>query len=502
MGVSAYGNGREQYMYGEHWVNPHHTLRYGYTKEFIDLYRGLQYKGIEIPAVLIRLFHVWIQAFVNRQQVQPAVVRRMKMKHRFQRMSDIQRALSRKPKRERNLSVYAHRKGILMPARMASFALEQFARKKVVLIVSSPADREALRGKRLPGNFTVFDYKSAVKRVKIGTIHKKRVKQMIEKLSRRGRRHPFLARASFKRWLYVNALKSMRSIHALERLITKHPIGIVIDHIEIVNPGATLSLLAHKYGIPFVTIPQLLIADRSFIPARASHYFVWGKDYRDWMVRRGVPAGRIKIVGNIKFEEVMKRNRGKTNIRSRLHIPDDHWIVTVATQPFHHRVNVQLVRWIRYASRLNLPFIFVIKPHPFDFYPYRSAFMKHDNIRIVSNTTNIYELLKATDILATVSSNTAIEAAMFHKAIFVLQPRIPYDYDHHNNEFNAFLVKARAGANISRPEHLQRCLREYVDSPAYRNMLHRKSKLFLARTVQIKSSPKVLIRRLIVNLLK
>lgn len=493
-------------MYGESVLNNHYALRYGFTKEFVNMYRSLRYKGIEIPLTLIRPYHVFIRGHVNRLQQHAYFVRKMKRRHRMYRVRDAQKALSRMPKMARNLSRYPHRKAILMPARLVSLALEQFRRFPVILVVSTREDRKALKGQKLPRHFKVYHYHRAVRKIRVSTTLKKRVWAAIQQASKRSKKHLFLTRPSFKKWLFIQALKSIRAIEALERLVRKHPIGVIIDHAEVINPGATLVMIARKFGLPFVTIPQLLMTDRSIIPARASYYYVWGKNYRNWLSQRGVPPTKTRIVGNMRYESVRKiRVRTRAKFRRRWRIPSGYRIVVIATQPFVPKVNHKIVSWLRTTARRcqreRLPYIFLVKPHPYDRTSYRSL-IRGSNIRIAARSDNVYEMIRHGHMLATISSNTAIESAICHKPLLVLQPSIPYDFDHHNNAFNAFLAKGKAGQVIRNAREWYAALKLFYRRASYRKHLVRKGQLFLGKTLLTRGNAKTLIGRQIVRLLK
>lgn len=58
-------------------------------------------------------------------------------------------------------------------------------------------------------------------------------------------------------------------------------------------------------------------------------------------------------------------------------------------------------------------------------------------------------MLSQIDCLMTISSNTAIEAALFAKPLLILQPNIPYHYQLSHNQINAHLAKAQAGEIIN-----------------------------------------------------
>lgn len=87
------------------------------------------------------------------------------------------------------------------------------------------------------------------------------------------------------------------------------------------------------------------------------------------------------------------------------------------------------------------PLTVIIRAHPYDPFDYCSLLSNQTNIKISPPKIDLHDLFKETDFMLTISSNTAIEAALYKKGILVLQPELPYDYEHHNNDFNAHLAR-------------------------------------------------------------
>ncbi|WP_054023709.1 UDP-N-acetylglucosamine 2-epimerase [Bacillus sp. FJAT-28004] len=476
-------------MYGEEKLNTHNLLRYGLTKEFFEQFHAIRHKGIEIPLTLIRPFHVYIKKFINGQMTSPSYVAKIKGNHKLVTMRDVQSALLRKPKIQRDLSKVSRRTTTIMPAKLIDFALDKMVNQAVILVVADRHDRAALKGKRLPRNFKLFNYIKAIRAQRISPKITRKLKRSIRQLTVKNGGHPIFGTRKFSKWLYAQSVKSIKTINALENLIRKKPVGVLIDHVEIVNPGTTFALLANKFNLPFINFPQLLIADRSLIPTRASYHFVWGKNYKEWLERRGIHSGKIIITGNLRFEHAKQEVPStKEKFLARSNVPTNHTIVLYTTQPFEASVSNEIMRWISSASNHSQPVTFLIKPHPNDTVDY-SKYTASPQVKLLSKDAGLYDALSSADIVMTISSNTAIEAAMLDKAIIVLQPPIPYNYDHHNNDFNQHLVTASAGLVARNSKQLSSYVSKFIRSEALRNLLVKQSKQFLSNTLQTSKSP-------------
>ncbi|EGK12900.1 hypothetical protein ACFQ49_03495 [Kroppenstedtia eburnea] len=488
-------------MYGDDRLNNHYILRYGLTHEFFQAFHQLTHSDIEIPLTLVRYFHIWIKPFVNAQRTNDQYVQKLQKKHRFNTMKDVQKALSRGPEWKQSLPQVPQRKAILMPAMFAPLALECFHDENVILHVLSNQDRHALNICSLMENMSVYDIVKGLGQVHLSSKTRAELKARIEKLVIQNSDHELFGRPDFKMWLLAHSFRSAKMIDALDQLIRQLRIGVILDQVEITMTTSILSLLARKYGLPFINMPQVLITDRSLIPTRASHYYVWGENYKKWFQKRGIPSSKIKVIGNWKFE-LAKRNSqamSRSEFGSRFGIPDTHHILTYTTQPLSSQVNQRVMEWIKQISP-SFSVTFLIRQHPGASYDYSSA-LRFPNIVFVPSTLNLYHLLAITDILMTVSSNTAIEAAMLGKGVFVLQPPIQYDYEFNNNDFNHHLVKAGAGPSITSPTDMKDNLERLTTDKTYLACLQKQGKRFLQKTLQTNPPPSIQIKNLVKRLI-
>ncbi|WP_096439201.1 hypothetical protein [Alteribacter populi] len=489
-------------MYGNETLNNHEALKYSLTKEFFETFSTLTYQNIELPVVLIRYFHVFIREHVDENLNNESYVSTMKKKHRLFTMKDVQQSLARNPKVERNLSVVPHRNMILMPGRMVAFAMKQLSKLNILLIIANKEDQKALNDVTLPKNMQVFDFYHHFKKEQVAKRNFSITQQKaIKIISSKNTVNPIFKTESFRKWLNKYIIVGIHFISLLERVVRRYPIKVMIDQVEIVNPGTTLSLLSKKFNLPFINIPQVLISDRSLIPTRASHYCVWGKNYKNWLEKRGIPSAIVYETGNINFEYKTLKNPSKENFHKTFNIPSHHKVIAFTTQPFAESVNITIVDWIKKALKPSLPITLIICPHPSDKTDYNHLINNQHNLIVTSQKDSLYNILGHVDAVVTISSTTSIEAALLGKGILIMQPPIPYQYDIHNNNFNSHLVRAGAGPVINNQSQLSTILMKMTNEPAYLNELSNQSQTFLSQTINSQGRPSVLIRRIIVKAL-
>lgn len=489
-------------MYGESLLNSANLLRYAWTKEFFERFQNLKYHNMEIPLTLIGAFHGFIRPFVNNKMASASYVEFLQKKHSLYTMQQVQSALLRKESMIRDLEKVPYRSTILLSSGLFTFALDKLREHNVIILILNLREREKIKKESLPNNFRIFDYLEETRKVKLSSEILNRTRKQIANLIKANRNHPVFGSNTFGHWLYVRSVHSMRTIEALEYLIRKKSIGIIMGQTEIANPGTTLSLLANRYNLPFILTPQVLFTDISLIPTRASYHMVWGKNYKDWLEERGIDPKRLIITGNLKFSYA-KPNKycDKKEFLNKYGIPPNHLLVTYTSQHYNEIVIHNILKWICVAVQESLGIIFLIKPHPIDKYDY-SNYINNPHITLLPQKAELHEILFHSDLVMTVSSNTAIEAASMDKGILVLQPPLPYDYTQNHNDFPAHLVNASAGLVAYSGADLVQHLKKFSRSWAHRMCLTIQAKRFINDTLQTSQNPAELVAMFIKKLLK
>jgi len=478
-------------MYGKEALDNNQIIKYGLTQEFFGAFHQLTFRDIELPLTLIFRYHLLIQPYINKNLYNLALINKLQKKYKFHTIADVQKSLARNPKIKINLAKEKKRKALLINASLAKFALDKYRDSKVIVLVQSRKERSIIKRLKFPKNFKIIDIDKESRKIKLSPIAIKNTIRLINYLVNKNSSQKMFGNKFFERWLINNSLYSMRLISVLDNIITKYPIGIIMDIVEYSNKGTILALLAKKYNLPFINIPQDLISDMSLIPTRASYYFVWGKNYKDWLVKRGIDVKKIKVLGNLRFEyQDTKSTTSRTELCKSLKTPASNYIIAFTSQSFPMKVNIEIIKWINYtitklAKKGSIPVTFVIKPHPSDHLDY-TKFHKKKGLVLLPRRFKLYDLLNNADFIMTISSTTAIEAVRLRKGIIILQPKIPYLGFRNTNNYNAHLANASAGATVNNQQQLYQCIEKIISDENFREGLIIQGQKFLKSTLYTK----------------
>ncbi|MCP1306859.1 hypothetical protein [Paenibacillus tyrfis] len=475
-------------MYGGEEWNPHLLLRYGYTLDFFEALAPLRMHGIELPLALIRPYHHFIRDTVDRRRTNDAYVRERGSSWNMHSMFDVQTRLRRLPGQSGSFGAEPGRDTILLCGNYVDFALRHLTSHKVILLSHYLYERRYLKNKKLPAQFEIY---RLADKLLFGTPSKrvrKETKELLRSFDRlhtafhrQAGQHEVLARGAFRRWMHEEIPFIVELIDALHELLRTRPIKLIVEHTELPPRQSILSLLARIHGLPFLHVQHHLSSDASMVPARASHYAVWGRHMREWLIRRGIPSAAITETGSVRLE---------LSRRPVVHTRDDllaccGWeagtpILVLMTEQYDASVNYNVAAWLQETVR-SLPVYAIIKPHPDDRLSY-DAFVS-ERLAIAPPFFHLDEILHAADLVLTISSTTAVEAAMAEKGVIVLQPDMAYDYHLNYNGYVRHLAKAEAGEIVTSGSVLTACLRTWLEDESFRSALLDQGRSFLRKTL-------------------
>ncbi|MDW7650510.1 MAG: hypothetical protein SCK29_12010 [Bacillota bacterium] len=467
-------------MLGGDEINKHYLLRYGLTKDFFETFSSLKCKNIELPLLLIRNFHNYIRPVVDRNLTNNSLAEELQSRHGFTSAKDIQNALARVPMKQEDFSLVPSENSILTIMKYYPFVRKHFPHNHVTVITT-----RNLNGRfkvKNPSNFSIFNYPKKMRETVVPQETLQLLAKQADFILSQQREHVVFGRPGFRKWFQSRLISAVKIVTVLDELIVKNRPRVIIDHTELTNPGTALSLLAVKYNVPFVNVPYYLLSDKSVLPTRAAYHCVWGKIHKNWLVQRGVPADKIIPVGSLRLTGITKgRFISRSELCRRLKIPEESLIITFLMQPFPGTVNKKLLLWIQRAAR-DLRIVVIVKYHPLD--KARYVVPSHAKMTPVPRNMPLYDVLNSTDLVMTVSSTAAIEAALFGKGIIVLQPEMPYHYHFGYNNFSSFLKKATAGPAVHSAAELRGLFRRVSAKKNLCRALNRKTQAFLSNALE------------------
>jgi len=490
-------------MYGGEKLNNHTILAYGLMKEFYETFKSLTYYGIPLPMTMYIGYQSIIQSYVIEHVERP--ISKIRSLYPIKSIKDPQTLLFTPPKCHRDLSHEKTRDKILLPAAFLPFALKKLSNKKVIISLSNSLDEKTLRNyQNLPSNFKVLDIRNLIKKANPPDITVTKINKLLNKIIHTKKHHPIFGSPLFKNRMKSMIMYSMKSLYAFERILLKNDVKVILGLDLLGSPGNLLSLLAAKYNLPYVWVQYWLLTDSSIFPSFASHYCVWGKNYEKWLVNRGIHENKIYTIGSLRFEnEKRKTKLNREQIMDKLNIPRNHLLIILTTQNFTEPVSKKVIKeimsWFQESIK-QFPITIIVKTRSKD-RSYYSKYLVKNKIILAPMSLELYELLENTDLLMTISSTTAIEAAIFNKGIIVLQPQIDYAYRKNYNGYHHHLAAASAGVVIKSKHHFYKTIKKLVHQNEYRLSIISQSQRFLNESLDQKQLPSDRLFSLIKHLL-
>lgn len=465
-------------MYGENEVNDHHLLKYSLLYDFFHYFSSLNVYGIPVTACLQEQFFLHIQPFVDSNLSNTKLIRKLRKQHKFQSMGDIRHKLLSVENNISQINIKKNKNSILLAEVYSDFAKDQLKEYEVTMYgyILNELDN-------LPNQFQTFKFRDELAKVNAqSNIQQKNLlkKQVNQKL-KISSAHYYFGTPQFREWFVSACLSTVTWVYIMNQLVMKTKPAVIIEYSEAGIFRRIISLLSKKYNIPFINMPLLIGGEQQVIPSRADHYLVWGNHLKNYLLDRKVEQHKITETGNVKFYyEMRKSTVSKKAFYNKFNLPSDHRIMTFTTQPLPE-ANKILEKWLN-AIPNTLPLTILIRKHKNDQYSY-PLLTQNKNIRVIDNNYPLYDLISNIDCLMTISSNTAIEAALFAKPLLILQPTFPYDYKLNNNQYHAHLAKAQAGQIIKNARQLVEAVQKFTADPGHANELRKKGNQFLAETL-------------------
>ncbi|WP_203289895.1 hypothetical protein [Metabacillus sp. cB07] len=480
-------------MFGENEVNDYHLLKYSLLDDFFKYFSSIIIFGVPLSHCLAGQFLLpHLQPFVDSNLSNRNLLAILRKQNRFLEMSDIHQKLG-KNANVNTVNLKTNRKAILLSDEYSSFAYEQLREYDVTLygVISKPLPAEK------PPNFKHYYFRNVLMKVNNQVLNKQQrlLGSQIEEALKLLPAHYYLSSQHFRQWLLKAYKGVIKWVYMLDQLILKTKPSVIICPSEASIFGTILGLLAKKYTIPFINMPLLLIGDQPLIPSRADYYFVWGDNQKKFLQSRNISETKIIKTGNVKFYYERKpADLTKEEFMNTWEIPENHKIIGFTTQPFPN-TNDQIERWIDSVPK-SFPVSFIVKKHRADQHEY-SIIQNNENVKFVPADYPLYEFLHHLDALMTISSNTAVEAALLNKPLLILQPNIPYHYKLSHNKLNSHLVHAEAGEIVNDENSLKENLYQLASDPEFTLNLQKKLQVFLSHSLSaFEDSPAIVKSKL------
>lgn len=441
-------------MYSENYLNDHMLLCFGYLEDLFTTFQSIRYQDVNVSLLMTAPFYNFISATISNQLKDKNLLLQQRSIRQKKDTKDFYIRFKNFVPENKIFKRDINNTMILMCGQFIKTALKIFPNKQVLLLITNYHDKEAIENIDLPVNFRTFNFQEELIKIRNNLFLQQDLFLRIKLICSNVKSHPIFGMEKFFEWFCSKVLDGIALIHLGEQILTNYPIGVIIDHSELIHPGNVLSILSRKYNIPFINVQNFLLTDINIIPSFASYYCVWGPNYKSWYIKKGIQEEQIRMIGSLKLEDVTKGSfKTKRDLLADINIKDlNHYVMVFTTQPFTKETNTEIMNWLKEAL-IGLPIILIVKKHKDDFLDYTEWMCSQ--IKLPPPHYSLQDLLNASDLVSTISSNTAMEGALFQKPLIILQPDIPYHFNLNHNEYHQHLVKAQAGIAVSSAQMLR-----------------------------------------------
>lgn len=201
-------------------------------------------------------------------------------------------------------------------------------------------------------------------------------------------------------------------------------------------------------------------------------------------ISMGVPAEKIFITGQPRFDLIWQKEFHRERILKELGIPENKGIIVLATQPllgflWKEKDRERLIETVVRAMDKYPEEKLVVKLHPNESlkdYQELLTRTKCNNKVVICQNIDLYELLHACDLLMTVHSTVALEAMLLNKPVICL------DFSG-RNIFQSFYTESGAATRVRREEELVQAIQEALYNPQARDEQEQNRQRFISKHV-------------------
>ena len=208
------------------------------------------------------------------------------------------------------------------------------------------------------------------------------------------------------------------------------------------------------------------------IPAKTC---VFGPYYKDMLIKKGCyPSDSVAVMGVQRFDRIFSQGFSKESFHQRHSIPANKRIISYITSPtpFNEEMTIALLKEAKKIPES----IVVIKIHPSEKTKfYRKIINDAESDAILLDSSDLYDVLNASDVVVTYLSTAGLEAMLFKKPLAVLnltgeEDRISY-------------AKAGAAAGIYDKDDIAAKISALLSKGSLYEKIQRNASLFIKKNV-------------------
>ena len=259
-------------------------------------------------------------------------------------------------------------------------------------------------------------------------------------------------------WLYyrVQFPRLVKYVETVIRVLETEQPDVVLTKADGPTPVRTFVNLARTRGVPTALIQHGVKSPINDYVPPSEHVAVWGETAKGFFERKGLDPDRLHVTGAPHFDGLADHDVDVASVRAALDVPDDHAVVTLASQPFDGDVRREMLDAVLAEVAPLDGVTVVLRPHPREDVGLHREFADRSggSVRVAADA-DIHDLLAASDLVLAVNSTVMFEAPLLETPVLVLS--FTDERDH------PFYAPANGYPRVSDPERLSEAVERVLD---------------------------------------
>ncbi|HEX3049716.1 MAG TPA: UDP-N-acetylglucosamine 2-epimerase [Aggregatilineaceae bacterium] len=242
--------------------------------------------------------------------------------------------------------------------------------------------------------------------------------------------------------------------------------------------GKAVAAVGERYQIPTINVQHGVLGPYRTAEDVSGVYAVFGEDDRQKLIERGADPKRIVVTGPVRYDDILELKLDRTAFLRGAKLDPSRPLVMFSSQPIVRLLTEEnkhsaLMALLNAAKAIGAQV--VIKAHPLEDRGMLERLVAESGYPALIVWDQLYEWLKACDVMATICSTTVYEAALADRPVLLL--------DWSENPITVEYLEQGIGVLPKSPDQTEETLWQLLTDKAVQSKLANAQQEFVLRNL-------------------
>jgi len=271
---------------------------------------------------------------------------------------------------------------------------------------------------------------------------------------------------------YANLLEAFEGLAQVKKPL----LWITIE--DVYAFGKAVAAVGERYQIPTINVQHGVLGPYRTAEDVSGIYAVFGEDDRQKLIERGADPKRIVVTGPVRYDDIVELKLDRTAFLRAAKLDPARPLIMFSSQPIvrlltEENKHIALTALLNAAKGIGAQV--VIKAHPLEDRGMLERLVAASGYPALIVWDQLYEWLKACDVMATICSTTVYEAALADRPVLLL--------DWSENPITVEYLEQGIGVLPKSPEQTEETLWHLLTDKAVQGKLAAAQREFVLRNL-------------------